>query len=78
MPGPGSYENESDRYGLGSTCVLQVRPSPPSAAPRSLRLCGTPTAILRYCYYHHRSCFLPNDESQSIHGCLYKNFYDEE
>ena len=23
VPGPGSYENESDRYGLGSTCVLQ-------------------------------------------------------
>ena len=22
-PGPGSYENETDKYGLGSTCVLQ-------------------------------------------------------
>ena len=23
-PGPGNYDNEADRYGLGSTCVLQV------------------------------------------------------
>jgi hypothetical protein len=51
VPGPGSYENESDRYGLGSTCVLQGPKSDNSfrdfsssfgTSQRSSIVCGGP------------------------------------